>query len=215
MTSRVPAWVQQARDRWTNTGDERPLFAVEPGPGQESVWDYPRPPAVVTDKRHIEVRSNGRTIASTTGAVRVLETSHPPSFYIPPVDIVDGAVAAVAGSSHCEWKGAAEFVSESPGSSPIGWRYPRPYPEFLEWADWLSFYPDRVECRIDGELVRAPSRRLLWRVDQRRRCRSVQGRRRNIWLVVRKSSRLAPVRRSRDLIARLPGSARQRISLPR
>lgn len=154
MTSRVPAWVQQARDQWTNTGANRPHFAIEPGPGQESVWDYPRPPSIVADTRHVEVRSSRGTIASTTTAVRVLETSHPPSFYIPAVDIVAGAIVAVPGSSHCEWKGAAEFVGEPGGSTPIGWRYRRPYPEFLQWADWVSFYPDCVECRIDAELVR-------------------------------------------------------------
>ncbi len=59
-----------------------------------------------------------------------------------------------SGSSHCEWKGAAEYLAVTGTVEPIGWRYPDPYPEFAEHAGWVSFYPDRAECTVDGEAVR-------------------------------------------------------------
>lgn len=154
-SSSAPGWLQNARDHWTNRGQQRPDFAVEPRADQESVWDYPRPPAVVPDTRTVEVRHGDLLIASTTGAVRILETSHPPSFYLPPSSVVEGVLVVVPGSSHCEWKGQAEYVALSSTDPPIGWRYSSPYPEFSNCAGYVSFYPDAVECRVDGELVRA------------------------------------------------------------
>jgi len=151
----APGWLQHARNHWTNRGIERPPFAIEPGEHQESVWDYPRPPAVVADARLVEVRAGEQLIASTNAAVRILETSHPPSFYLPPASIQAHMLVAVPGSSHCEWKGQAEYLGLDPTATPIGWRYPNPYPEFAACAGYVSFYPDAVECRVDGELVRA------------------------------------------------------------
>lgn len=151
----TPEWLRSAREQWTNTGRTRPDFAIEPGPGQESVWDYPRPPAVVPDTRQVTVIAGNVVLAETNEAVRVLETSHPPAFYLPPSSIAEGLLVAVPGSSHCEWKGQAEYVGLSPADSPIGWRYPKPYPEFAACAGYVSFYPDTVECRVDGERVRA------------------------------------------------------------
>lgn len=154
MANDVPAWLEQARNQWTNRGQGRPDFAVEPGPGQESVWDYPRPPAVVHDQRRIEVRAGALLIAASSRSVRICETSHPPSFYLPPDDVVEGTLHVVAGSSHCEWKGRAEYVAVTGSDEPIGWRYPTPYAEFAEHAGWVSFYPARVACSVDGEAVR-------------------------------------------------------------
>ena len=153
--SSTPSWLENARSHWTNRGDSRPAFAVEPAEGQESVWDYPRPPAIVADTRLVEVRHGDVLIASTNEAIRILETSHPPSFYLPPASITEGVLVAVPGSSHCEWKGQAEYVGLSPAATAIGWRYPSPYPEFTMCAGYVSFYPDAVECRVDDELVRA------------------------------------------------------------
>ena len=155
----VPDWLLSSRESWSNRGVTRPDFALEPKHGQESVWDYPRPPAVVEDHRLVEVEDDAGLIASSNSCIRVLETSHPPSFYVPADSIVDGALFVTYGSSHCEWKGAAEYLSvEDPSrggrSDAVGWRYPSPYPEFAEYAGWVSFYPDRVECRVDGELAR-------------------------------------------------------------
>jgi len=94
-------------------------------------------------------------IATTNRAIRILETSHPPSFYLPPASIIEGTLVAVPGNSHCEWKGQAEYVAVTATDSPIGWRYPAPYSEFADCAGYVSFYPDAVECRVDGELVQA------------------------------------------------------------
>jgi uncharacterized protein (DUF427 family) len=151
----IPAWLQAARDQWTNRGQRRPSFAEEPGPGQESVWDYPRPPAVAADARTVEVRDgDGRLLARTDRAVRVLETSHPPTFYVPPDAVTPGALQPTAGSSHCEWKGRAEYLALAGTAEPVAWRYPAPTDLFADHAGWVAFYPGRVACTVDGELVR-------------------------------------------------------------
>ena len=140
---------------WTNTGDQRPPFAVEPGPGQESVWDYPRPPRIDPDRRRVVVGEVDDPLAETTGAVRILETASPPTFYLPPDDVRVGRLVGADGRSFCEWKGEARYwaFSEAPGD-PVGWTYPTPLPEFAAIAGWFAFYPGRVECRVDGEVVR-------------------------------------------------------------
>lgn len=151
-TARTPQWLQQARSHWKNTGAVRPSFATEPASHQESVWDYPRPPAVVDDSRTVEVQGALGEIATTQRSIRVLETSHPPAFYLPG-DAVSDTLVVVHGRSHCEWKGQAEYLAEPGSEQVIGWRYPRPYPEFEQWAGWVSFYPDRVACFVDGVRV--------------------------------------------------------------
>lgn len=154
MANQAPRWIQQAREHWTNTGAERPAFAIEPGPDQESAWDYPRPPAVVTDDRPIEVDGPNGRIAQSSSSVRILETSHPPTFYLPPDALVAGALDVLPGSSHCEWKGTAEYLALPNTALAVGWRYPDPYEEFEPWASWMSFYPAMVDCLIAGERVR-------------------------------------------------------------
>lgn len=140
---------------WTNTGAERPPFAREPGPGQESVWDYPRPPAIVADTRRIVVGTADDPLATTSGAVRVLETASPPTFYLPPDDVRCDRLVRVAGRSFCEWKGEAEYwaLASAPDTS-IAWSYPNPLPEFASVTGWLAFYPGRVACFVDDEVVR-------------------------------------------------------------
>ncbi len=76
---------------------------------KESVWDYPRPPLLEADTRHVRVEFAGETIASTNGAYRVLETSHPPSYYIPSGDVNFNFLVGTDKQSFCEWKGAAEY----------------------------------------------------------------------------------------------------------
>jgi len=154
MTNATPSWLQQARDQWTYRGDKRPDFAIEPGPGQESAWDYPRPPAVVADQRSVVVAGPDGEVAVATHSIRVCETSHPPSFYLPPEAIVDGALVVVGDTSFCEWKGPAEYLALAGTDEAVGWRYPKPFPEFEAWVNWVSFYPDRVACTVDGEQVR-------------------------------------------------------------
>jgi uncharacterized protein (DUF427 family) len=149
-----PAWLQQARDGWHHRGEQRPPFAQDPGPSQESVWDYPRPPVVVPDRRTVEVAHAQGLLAQTGRSIRVLETSHPPAFYLPPDSVIPGGLVRVPGSSHCEWKGAAEYLAVAGTTAPVGWRYMDPYTEFADHAEWISFYPGRVRCTVDGEVVR-------------------------------------------------------------
>jgi len=154
----TPAWLQSARSAWTNRGDHRPEFAHTPEPGQESVWDYPRPPAIVPDSRRVTVTTmTGTPLIDTKRAVRVLETASPPTFYLPDADLVDGALEVTDGGSFCEWKGQATYlcVADDPSRAPVAWRYLRPLAGTEALADHTAFYPDRVQCTVDGEVVRA------------------------------------------------------------
>ncbi|HEY9862305.1 MAG TPA: DUF427 domain-containing protein [Candidatus Obscuribacterales bacterium] len=130
---------------------------VIPGPGQESVWDYPRPPRLEDSPKHIQVVFNGVVIADTRQAKRVLETSHPPVYYIPPADIqTDYLIPSIQGS-WCEWKGRAGYYTVSVGDRQApnaAWFYPDPTPAFESIKDYVAFYPHLMEaCYINGEPV--------------------------------------------------------------
>jgi uncharacterized protein (DUF427 family) len=156
--SKLPSWVEAARATWTWRGARRPPFAIPPGPEQESVWDYPRPPLLVPDPRRIEVRSGEISIASTTGAFRLLETSHPPTFYLPLADVDTSRLIRVAGGSFCEWKGQAVYFDLSLGErrlSRAAWAYPDPIEErFQELAHRVAFYATHLDCLVDGAQAR-------------------------------------------------------------
>lgn len=139
---------------WKYTGDGRPPFAVEPGPGEESVWDYPRPPRMEADRRLVEVRSGELEVARTRRSIRVLETASPPGVYIPPEDVRLELLEPFPGSSLCEWKGRARYWSvRTPDglNEKAGWSYPDPSEGFEEIAGYISFYPARLECSVAGE----------------------------------------------------------------
>ena len=102
---------RRARARWKHRGGARPAFALEPGPGQESVWDYPRPPVIVPDARRIRVRADGVTLADTRRSLKVLETASPPTFYLPPADIQTDLLLPIERTTVCEWKGRARYFS--------------------------------------------------------------------------------------------------------
>lgn len=151
-----PDWLRQARAGWAHTGQRRPPFAVTPGPGQESVWDYPRPPVIVRDTREVVVRHGDLLLARSRDARRVLETASPPTFYLPPEDVNVARLRAAPGSSFCEWKGRAQYWALADGDgTPVGWTYPTPFEAFSGLAGYFAFYPDRVACHVDGERVRA------------------------------------------------------------
>ena len=142
---------------WKYIGAEHPEFAEAPGPGQESVWDYPRPPQVVLDKRRVEVVHDGITIADTRTAIRVLETASPPTFYLPPDNVRVECLEQSGRSSGCEWKGSATYWSLRLGHDvleDVAWSYRQPLPGFEAIAGYFSFYPARVECRVDGVRVK-------------------------------------------------------------
>lgn len=130
---------------------------IEPGPGQESVWDYPRPPRVEPVLARVSIELGGRLIADTTRAMRVLETSHPPAYYVPPEDFVAGALVPAEGSSFCEFKGRAAYYDIVGGETVApgaGWYYPSPSRGFEQIAGFVSVYPGRMDrCTVDGETV--------------------------------------------------------------
>lgn len=136
-----------------------PIDRIVPGPGQESVWDYPRPPRLEPSSRHILVIFDGLTIAESRNTWRVLETSHPPVYYIPRCDIRMEYLMPTARRSFCEWKGNAAYFdlrSEERRSRDAAWTYPQPTARFSAIRDHVAFYASRVDrCVVDGEDVQA------------------------------------------------------------
>jgi len=123
----------------------------------ESVWDYPRPPRVEPSAELVEVVLGGGVIASTRASYRVLETSHPPTYYLPREAFAESALRPAEGSSFCEWKGVASYydlVSGTAVAARAAWGYPDPAPGFEAIAGHLAVYPALVDrCTVDGEVV--------------------------------------------------------------
>jgi uncharacterized protein (DUF427 family) len=145
-----------ARAQWRWRGAERPPFAVVPQPGQVSVWDFPRPPRIDTDDRLVVVRWGAVEVARTRRAVRVLETAHPPSFYLPWEDVRREHLQPAAGTSFCEWKGPARYWSLIDGRrslTRVAWSYPQPLAGAEALADCVAFYPAALDCTVDGAAV--------------------------------------------------------------
>jgi uncharacterized protein (DUF427 family) len=132
---------------------------IEPGPGQESVWDYPRPPRFEASTKHLQIIFNQVTIADTRCSMRVLETSHPPSYYIPPDDIQMQYLQKTSRVSWCEWKGQAGYYTVAVGDKEAvnaAWFYSNPTRVFEPIKDCVAFYPSLMDaCYVDGELVQA------------------------------------------------------------
>lgn len=132
---------------------------IEPGPGQESVWNYPRPPRVEPVDKLIRVEFNGEVVAKTRRAFRALETSHPPVYYIPPDDVRTEWLSQTARRTFCEFKGMARYWTLTVGdrtAENVAWCYADPNPAFEAIKDCLAFYPSRVDaCFVDGEKVQA------------------------------------------------------------
>lgn len=130
---------------------------IVPGPGQESVWDYPRPPRVEPSDERVVIRLGGVIVADTTASFRVLETSHPPVYYVPRSTFAPGALEPAPGSSFCEFKGAARYLTVRGGGAVAeraAWFYPSPSPGFEAIADHVAVYPERMQsCEVDGETV--------------------------------------------------------------
>lgn len=133
------------------------IVPEKPGPGQESVWAYPRPPRVEPCNRHLQVVFNGVIVADTQRAYRVLETSHPPTYCFPPEDVLFDYLTLSKHSSFCEWKGQAQYYHVRVGdkqADQAAWFYPEPTEPFTSLRNYLSFYPQPMdECRVDGEVV--------------------------------------------------------------
>lgn len=132
---------------------------VTPRADQESVWDYPRPPRVERSAERVVVTFGGRVIADTTDAVRVLETSHPPVYYLPITAFQPGVLVPASGTTYCEFKGQAHYFDVVVGdvvASRAGWTYPAPTRGFEALADRVALYPGKMEsCTVNGERVTA------------------------------------------------------------
>jgi uncharacterized protein (DUF427 family) len=130
---------------------------IVPSPGQESVWDYPRPPRVEPVPERVTIRLGGVLVADTRDAVRVLETSHPPVYYIPIDDFVDGVLTDAPGSSFCEFKGAARYFDVRGGgilAAGAAWTDPHPTSGFEELSRRVAVYADPMdECTVGDEVV--------------------------------------------------------------
>jgi uncharacterized protein (DUF427 family) len=146
-------------DRVTAGTRPGPLDRVVPGPGQESVWDYPRPPRIEPVPERLRVVVDGVTIANTTRGFRVLETAGAPVYYFPPEDVRLDLLRTGARRTVCEWKGAARYHSLRIGERTIedvGWSYPDPNPAFEAIRDHVAFYAGRVDEAWVGDELATP-----------------------------------------------------------
>jgi uncharacterized protein (DUF427 family) len=134
-----------------------PAARTPVGPGQESVWDYPRPPRVEETTELVEVTYGRVVVASTREALRVLETSHPPAYYLPHAAFVEGALQPVTGSTYCEFKGHASYFDVVAGgrrAARAAWTYRSPSPGFEVLTDHVAVMPGAMDrCTVDGERV--------------------------------------------------------------
>jgi uncharacterized protein (DUF427 family) len=153
----LAGWARAARDQWSWRGQGRPAFAPTPGPEQFSVWDYPRPPCLAPETREVVIRWGDVEVARTLRAIRVLETAHPPSFYLPWDDVARHLLQPAAGTSFCEWKGPARYWALVDGErrlANVAWSYPHPLAGAEALANCVAFYPRELDCSVDGEAVR-------------------------------------------------------------
>ncbi|MEL7027064.1 MAG: DUF427 domain-containing protein [Pseudomonadota bacterium] len=124
---------------------------------RENVQDYPRPPALKPVSETLRVVLGGVDIVCSSNGYRVLETHHAPTYYIPPGDVLDGALVSAPGSSFCEWKGRAHYFDVVGGSKVqrrAAWAYARPTPGFAAIRDFIAFYPGLMDaCFVGDEQV--------------------------------------------------------------
>lgn len=134
-----------------------PKARVVPGPGQESVWDYPRPPRLEPTTARLVIVLGGETVVDTVHGLRVLETSHPPTYYLPMAEFAPGSLRPAAGSSLCEWKGVARYFDVVGGgrvAPRAAWGYDDPDPRYAALTGHVAVYPAPMDlCTVDGETV--------------------------------------------------------------
>ncbi len=141
-----------ARTKWQYDGSELPEFADPLGPGQESVWTYPRPPVIQPVEAVLRVFNGHTLIAQTERGVRVCETASAPTYYFPPEDVEMEHLQFGELASICEWKGVAQTITVD-GIEGAGWRYARVFEAFADLFEWPSFHPRHLLCFIDTEHV--------------------------------------------------------------
>ena len=141
---------------WRYNGSKRPDFAELPKKGQESVWDYPRPPSMRSVEVMVEVKYADSLLAQSDEALCVSETASPPVFYIPFAHVVFDLLRETPGRSFCEWKGEASYwkiIDNREMIEPVAWSYKAPAKPYEKLKNSLAFYPGRVDCYIDREKV--------------------------------------------------------------
>ena len=145
----------QARARWRYRGLERPPFADATGPGEESVWDFPRPPRQEDVISPLRVLHGEVIVAATDRGLRVLETAGAPTYYFPAEDVATDMLVDLPGQTTCEWKGFATgfALAGQADSCAVGWRYDVTFPEFSSIRHWSAFYPGVLSCYIGDEQV--------------------------------------------------------------
>jgi uncharacterized protein (DUF427 family) len=151
--SKSLTWLQAARAHWKWRGQVRPPFAAEPERGQTSVWDFPRPPRLAPEPRELRIEWGKVIVACSTSALRVLETGHPPTYYIPWSDVARHLLQPADGASFCEWKGPAHYWSLVNGDRRLpshAWSYPHPLPCAEALADRVAFYARDLTCTVGG-----------------------------------------------------------------
>lgn len=126
----------------------------------ENVWDYPRPPAVEPCPRRVRVELAGHVVADSHHALRVLETSHPPTIYVPMDDVrAQFLIPSRVRPTWCEFKGAARYLDaliDDRRFPAVAWTYPQPSRGYDSLADHVAFYPGRVDAAwLDDERVLA------------------------------------------------------------
>jgi len=157
----LAARVAPHRAKWAQA--PRPAGIVAPGPGQESVWDFPRPPAVEPVAARLRVEFAGRTVAQTTRGLRVVETAGAPVYHFPPQDVAEGVLVPTGDVTICEWKGAAAYfdlVVDGNTSRRAAYAYPDPLDDlgrgFSAIAGWIVFYAGRVDAAFVGDAAVTP-----------------------------------------------------------
>jgi uncharacterized protein (DUF427 family) len=139
---------------WRNLQRERPTYIVTPGPDQESVWDYPRPPATQPIATRLQVWFAGVALADTTHGLRVIETSSPPVYYIPQEDVRTDFLTPMVHTTLCEWKGLATYWNVSirgRRQEAVGWSYDNPEPEYHRLKRHFAFYAGLVDSCLVGQ----------------------------------------------------------------
>ena len=140
---------------WRGLHRERPERVEAPGAGQESVWDYPRPPRVEAVSARLRVEFAGVVVAETGRGLRVVETSSPPAYYFPPEDVKTALLRPMRHRTLCEWKGEAAYwtlMARGREAEAAAWSYPSPSTGYEVLAGWFAFHAGRADaCYVDGE----------------------------------------------------------------
>lgn len=152
--SSLPDDLLAEQAKWRAFPRQRPTDIVIPGPGQESVWDYPRPPRVESVAKRLRVEIGGMVLADTTKGLRVLETSSPPVYYFPPEDVVVMSLVETSHSTFCEWKGVAHYWSIQILDrfvTQCAWSYPEPTAGYEVIQKYVAFYPSLIDACYVGD----------------------------------------------------------------